>query len=87
VGAERKKQAAVLKTEGENSYIKTEDKVLPTSQIEKEILWGESAIIRDKQEKQRVYTCTHVRTSDTLQSQTREVSCLVFVQILFCCIS
>lgn len=33
VGAERKKQAAVLKTEGENGYIKTKDKVLPTSQI------------------------------------------------------
>lgn len=33
VGAERKKQAAVLKTEGENSYIKVQDKVVPTSQI------------------------------------------------------
>lgn len=33
VGAERKKQAAVLKTEGEKSYIKMKDKVLPTSQI------------------------------------------------------
>lgn len=33
MGAERKKQAAVLKTEGESGYIKMKDKVLPTSLI------------------------------------------------------
>lgn len=33
VGAKRKKQAAVLETEGENGYIKMKDKELPTSHI------------------------------------------------------
>lgn len=40
--AERKKQAAVLRTVEENGYIKMKDKVLPTNQIYKKIQFGEN---------------------------------------------
>lgn len=74
VEAERKKQAAVLKTEGESGYIKMKDKVLPTSLIEEDILWEESVIMRHKQEKERIFVYAHVHTSDTMQNKTREVN-------------
>lgn len=87
MGAERKKQAAVLKTEGESHYIKMKDKVLPTSLIWGDILWEGSVTMREKQEKERIFMYAHVHTSDTMQNKTRKVNCLVFVQILLCCIS
>ena len=37
-------------------------------------------IIRDKQEKKRIYTYTHVPTSYRLKNWTKEINILVFVQ-------